>query len=109
VDPVPDPQLLRKSDSAGNRTRISGSVGRNVPEPQRLRKSDSTGNRTRTSGSVGRNSDHRGGHIYIYIYQSCSWHYIKGSVQLHALTALLQQILLLGRPLSKRADLNVVQ
>jgi hypothetical protein len=29
VDPVPDPVLLRKSDSAGNRARISGSVARN--------------------------------------------------------------------------------
>jgi hypothetical protein len=29
VDPVPDPLLLRKSDSAGNRTRTSVSVARN--------------------------------------------------------------------------------
>jgi hypothetical protein len=29
VDPVPDQLLLRKSDSTGNRTRISGSVARN--------------------------------------------------------------------------------
>jgi hypothetical protein len=29
VDPVPDPLLLRKCDSAGNRTRTSGSVARN--------------------------------------------------------------------------------
>jgi hypothetical protein len=29
VDPVPDPLLLRKSDSARNRTRTSGSVARN--------------------------------------------------------------------------------
>jgi hypothetical protein len=29
VDPVPDPLLLRKSGSAGNRTRPSGSVARN--------------------------------------------------------------------------------
>jgi hypothetical protein len=29
VDPVPDPLLLRKSRSAGNRTRTSGSVARN--------------------------------------------------------------------------------
>jgi hypothetical protein len=29
VDPVPDPLLLRKSGSAGNRTRISVSVARN--------------------------------------------------------------------------------
>jgi hypothetical protein len=29
VDPVPDPLLLRKSGSAGNRTRTSGSVVRN--------------------------------------------------------------------------------
>jgi hypothetical protein len=29
VDPVPDPLLLRKSSSAGNRTRTSGSVARN--------------------------------------------------------------------------------
>jgi hypothetical protein len=29
VDPVPNPLLLRKSGSAGNRTRISGSVTRN--------------------------------------------------------------------------------
>jgi hypothetical protein len=29
VEPVPDPLLLRKSGSAGNRTRISGSVARN--------------------------------------------------------------------------------
>jgi hypothetical protein len=29
VDPVPDPLLLRKSGSAGNRTRTSGSVTRN--------------------------------------------------------------------------------
>jgi hypothetical protein len=28
VDPVPDPLLLRKSSSAGNRTKISGSVAR---------------------------------------------------------------------------------
>jgi hypothetical protein len=28
VDPVPEPQLLRKSGSAGNRTRTSGSVAR---------------------------------------------------------------------------------
>jgi hypothetical protein len=39
VDPVPDPLLLRKSGSAENRTR--------------------------TSGSVARNSDHRGGNINI--------------------------------------------
>jgi hypothetical protein len=30
VDPVPDPLLLRKSDSAGNRTQISGPVVRNA-------------------------------------------------------------------------------
>jgi hypothetical protein len=29
VDPVPDPLLLRKSGSAGNRTRTSGSVASN--------------------------------------------------------------------------------
>jgi hypothetical protein len=29
VDPVPDPLLLTKSGSAGNLTRISGSVARN--------------------------------------------------------------------------------
>jgi hypothetical protein len=29
VGPVPDPLLLRKSVSAGNRTRTSGSVARN--------------------------------------------------------------------------------
>jgi hypothetical protein len=29
VDPVPDPLFLRKSGSAGNRTRTSGSVARN--------------------------------------------------------------------------------
>jgi hypothetical protein len=29
VDPVPDPLLLRKSGSAGNRTWISGFVSRN--------------------------------------------------------------------------------
>jgi hypothetical protein len=29
VDPLPDPLLLSKSDSAGNRTRTSGSVARN--------------------------------------------------------------------------------
>jgi hypothetical protein len=29
VDPVPDPLLLRKCGSAGNRTRTSGSVARN--------------------------------------------------------------------------------
>jgi hypothetical protein len=29
VDPVPDPLLLRKSGSAGNRTRTSGSVVKN--------------------------------------------------------------------------------
>jgi hypothetical protein len=29
VDSVPDPLLLRKSGSAGNRTRTSGSVARN--------------------------------------------------------------------------------
>jgi hypothetical protein len=28
VDPVPDPQLLRKSGSAGNRTRTSGLAAR---------------------------------------------------------------------------------
>jgi hypothetical protein len=32
VDPVPDPLLLRKSDSAGNRTQTSGSV---TTRPQR--------------------------------------------------------------------------
>jgi hypothetical protein len=31
VDPVPDPLLLRKSGSTGNRTRTSGSVARNWP------------------------------------------------------------------------------
>jgi hypothetical protein len=30
VDPVPDPLLLRKSGSAANRTRTSGSVARNA-------------------------------------------------------------------------------
>jgi hypothetical protein len=30
VDPVPDPLLLRKSGSVGNRTRTSGSVIRNL-------------------------------------------------------------------------------
>jgi hypothetical protein len=29
VDPVPDKLLLRKSGSAGNRIRVSGSVARN--------------------------------------------------------------------------------
>jgi hypothetical protein len=29
VDPVPDPLLVRKYGSAGNRTRASGSVARN--------------------------------------------------------------------------------
>jgi hypothetical protein len=29
VDPVPDPLLLRKSGSTGNRTRTTGSVARN--------------------------------------------------------------------------------
>jgi hypothetical protein len=29
VDPIPDPLLLRKSGSAGNRTRTSGPVARN--------------------------------------------------------------------------------
>jgi hypothetical protein len=29
VDPVPDPILLRKSGSVGNRTRTSGSIARN--------------------------------------------------------------------------------
>jgi hypothetical protein len=29
VDPVPGPMLLRKSGSAGNRSRTSGSVARN--------------------------------------------------------------------------------
>jgi hypothetical protein len=29
LDPVPDPLLIRKSGSAGDRTRTSGSVGRN--------------------------------------------------------------------------------
>jgi hypothetical protein len=29
VDPVPDPPLLRKSGTAGNLTRTSGSVARN--------------------------------------------------------------------------------
>jgi hypothetical protein len=43
VDPVPDPLLLRKSGSAGNRTRTSGSVVRNS------------------------NGNHRGGHININI------------------------------------------
>jgi hypothetical protein len=32
-----------------------------VPDPLLLRKSGSAGNRTRTTGSVARNSDHRGG------------------------------------------------
>jgi hypothetical protein len=37
VDPVPDPLLLRKSGSAGNRTRTSGSVaGTLTTRPQRL-------------------------------------------------------------------------
>jgi hypothetical protein len=36
VDPVPDPLLLRKSGSSGNRTRTSGSVARNSDHrPQR--------------------------------------------------------------------------
>jgi hypothetical protein len=35
VDPVPDPLLLRKYGSAGNRTRTSGSVARNWPLDQR--------------------------------------------------------------------------
>jgi hypothetical protein len=30
VDPVPDPLLLRKSGSAGNRTQTFGSVARNL-------------------------------------------------------------------------------
>jgi hypothetical protein len=30
VDPVPDPQLVSESDSAGNETRISGSLARTV-------------------------------------------------------------------------------
>jgi hypothetical protein len=34
VDPIPD-QLLRKSDSAGNQTRTSGSVARNSIRPLR--------------------------------------------------------------------------
>jgi hypothetical protein len=34
VDPVPDPLLLRKSGSAGNRTRISGSVEHLITRPQ---------------------------------------------------------------------------
>jgi hypothetical protein len=80
VDPVPDPLLIRKSGSAGNRTRASGSVAiifknsvRNsletllcytchsvnpVPDPLLVRKSGSAGNRTRVSGSVARNSDY---------------------------------------------------
>jgi hypothetical protein len=33
-----------------------------VPNPLLLRKSGSAGNRTLTSGSVARNSDHRSGH-----------------------------------------------
>jgi hypothetical protein len=37
VDPVPDP-LLRKSGSAGNRTRTSGSVARNHRRPQETKK-----------------------------------------------------------------------
>jgi hypothetical protein len=32
-----------------------------VPDPLLLRKSGSAGNRTQTSGSAARNSDHRGG------------------------------------------------
>jgi hypothetical protein len=36
VDPVPDPLFLRKSRSAGNLTRISGSVTKiSTTEPQR--------------------------------------------------------------------------
>jgi hypothetical protein len=35
VDPVPDPLLFRKSDSAGNRTCTSGSVARNSPPHDR--------------------------------------------------------------------------
>jgi hypothetical protein len=46
VDPIPDPLLLRKSGTAGNRTRSSGSVARNsdhqtteavYPESQKLK------------------------------------------------------------------------
>jgi hypothetical protein len=33
VDPVPDPLVLRKSGSAGNRTRASGSVGGRESSP----------------------------------------------------------------------------
>jgi hypothetical protein len=33
VEPVPDPLLLRKCGSAGNRTRTSGSVARNFDHP----------------------------------------------------------------------------
>jgi hypothetical protein len=35
VDPVPDPPLVGKSDSAGNRTRTSGFVARNSTRAQR--------------------------------------------------------------------------
>jgi hypothetical protein len=85
ADPIPDPLLLRKSDSAENRTRAPGSGQRDgslrrilgfldqsryvffqvVPQLYSrgwadpiLRKSGSAENRTRTSGSVARNSNH---------------------------------------------------
>jgi hypothetical protein len=84
VDPVPDPLLLTKSGSAGNRARTSGyshelwpvdhrggqlysrgSVDP-VPDPLLLRKSGSAGNRAPTSGYSQELSpvDHRGGELY---------------------------------------------
>jgi hypothetical protein len=43
-----------------------------VPDPLLLRKSGSAGNRARISGSVARNSDHRGGGLTTHTYLQIS-------------------------------------
>jgi hypothetical protein len=43
VDPIPDPLLLRKSGSAGNRSRTSGSVARNSDHWLQRRSINATG------------------------------------------------------------------
>jgi hypothetical protein len=45
MDPVPDPLLLRKSGSAGNQTRASGSVARNCD----YETTEAVGNRPQSS------------------------------------------------------------
>jgi hypothetical protein len=51
----PEPLLCLSSSSSVVLTRLSGPV----PNPLLLRKSGSAGNRTRTSGSVAKNPDHQ--------------------------------------------------